>query len=126
MNIAEIKRYQLISELIREGLRLSIVSSLTGVSTASIGKLWKDIHGTMPTRGKLPDSILSFMRNQETAAIISSYAVFFQKAYGNKMTPENLLQSIRDFRALTSLPLDINAAFFANMNCNGQVFSERI
>lgn len=121
MNVADIKRYQLITELIHEGLRLSIVSSLTGISTASLGTLWKDIHGTVPTKGKLPDSILSFMKNQEAAAIISSYAVFFQKTYGQELTPENLLSSVRDFRLLTSLPININAAFFANMNVQAKI-----
>jgi flagellar transcriptional activator FlhC len=50
-------------ELIDARLRLSIVAALTNLTSGTLRKLWKDVHGVRPPNGKLPESVLSFITN---------------------------------------------------------------
>lgn len=109
--LCELESLHLAHDLIRAGLRLSIVRSLTKIGTRSLRQWWKDIHGVRPSNGKLPETVLSFIKDKDSAAMVSAFGAFHNRLHGTTLTPENLLASWREFQRICG-PLDINAAYF--------------
>ncbi len=111
--LSELESLQLAHDLIRSGLRLSIVRGLTSIGTRTLRQWWKDIHGAKPSNGKLPESVLSFIKDKESAAKLSAFvAVYKRLNHGIVLSPENLLTTWREFLRICG-PIDINAAYFA-------------
>lgn len=110
--LCEFEGLRLASDLIRAGLRLSIVRGLTKIGTRALRQWWKDIHGVKPSNGKLPETVLSFIRDQNSAAVVSAYAALHLRLRGTDLSPEALLSVWREFQRLCA-PIDINAAYFA-------------
>lgn len=110
--LLEFENLRLAHELIRAGLRPSIVRALTNIGPRTLRQWWKDIHGVRPSNGKLPETVLSFVRNLDTAAVVSAYAALHLRLCGNELSPASLLATWREFQRLCS-PIDINAAYFA-------------
>lgn len=108
------------NELIRAGLRLSIVRGLTGIGTRTLRQWWKDIHGVSPSNGKLPESVLSYIRDRDMAARLSAYAAFHKRLHGSTLTAETLLSAWREFPNFCG-PLDINAAYFAARDVKARI-----
>lgn len=112
IDLAELKNMHLAYDLIRAGMRPSIVRGLTNVSALTLRQWWKDIHKVRPSNGKLPETVLSFIRGFDTAAAVSAYAAFHLRLRGRELSPASLLDTWREFRRLCA-PIDINAAYFA-------------
>lgn len=110
--LVELENLHLAHDLIRAGLRLSIVRGLTDIGTRTLRQWWKDIHGVRPSNGKLPETVLSFVRDLDTAAVVSAYAALHLRLRGHELSPASLLATWREFRRLCA-PIDINAAYFA-------------
>lgn len=110
--LAELENLRLAHDLVRAGLRLSIVRGLTDIGTRTLRRWWKDIHGVRPSNGKLPETVLSFIRDLDTAAVVSAYAALHLRLRGRELTPEGLLVTWREFQRLCA-PIDINVAYFA-------------
>lgn len=110
--IGELESLRLAHDLIRAGLRLSIVRSLTKVGTRALRQWWKDIHGVRPSNGKLPETVLSFIKDRNSAAVVSAFAAFHNSVHGKTLTADKLLDSWQEFQRICA-PLDINAAYFA-------------
>ncbi|TXF13552.1 FlhC family transcriptional regulator [Pelomicrobium methylotrophicum] len=112
VGLAELGKLQLAHDLIHAGLRLSIVRALTGVGTRTLRKWWKEIHhGKRPPNGKLPETVLSFITDHETAAVVSAYATFHIRGY-NDLSAASLMAAWREFQRICA-PIDINVAYFA-------------
>jgi Flagellar transcriptional activator (FlhC). len=109
--LVELENLLLAHELIRAGLRLSIVRGMTNVGTRALRQWWKDIHGTKPSNGKLPESVLSFIKDKDAAARIAACAALHNRLHP-KLTAESLLVSWKESQRLCG-PIDINAAYFA-------------
>jgi hypothetical protein len=99
-------------DLIRAGLRLSIVRWLTGIGTRTLRQWWKETHGARPSNGKLPETVLSFIHDMDSAALLSTYAALHLRLRGPDLSPESLLAVRREFQRFCA-PIDINAAYFA-------------
>lgn len=110
--LAELENLHLARELIRAGLRLSIVRALTDIGTRTLRQWWKDIHGVRPPNGKLPESVLSYANDIESASLLSAYAALHFRMSGKELSAESLLTTWREFQRLCA-PIDINAAYFA-------------
>lgn len=118
--LVELENLHLAHDLIRAGLRLSIVRGLTDIGTRTLRQWWKDIHGVRPSNGKLPETVLAFIKNQDNAALLSAYAVFHKRLFGKSLTAESLLASWREFEKVCS-KIDINAAYFAVRDVRAQI-----
>ncbi|MDO9227332.1 MAG: FlhC family transcriptional regulator [Pseudomonadota bacterium] len=110
--LADLGSLQQANDLIRAGLRLSLVRGLTGIGTRTLRQWWKDIHGVKPSNGKLPETVLSFIRDRRMAARLSAYAALHERLNGRSLTAENLLSTWQEFQQFCG-PLDINSAYFA-------------
>lgn len=111
--LVELNNMRLAHDLVRARLRLSIVRGLTGVGTKTLRQWWKEIHGVRPPNGKLPETVLSFIRSAETAAVISAYSAFYMRLCGHEVMPASgLFTTWLEFNRFF-LPIDINAAYFA-------------
>lgn len=112
VELAELEKLRLAHALIQAGLRLSIVRGMTGIGTRTLRQWWKDVHGVRPSNGKLPESVLSFIKDKDSAARLSAFAAFHRRLYGSELTPESLLTTWREYQRLCGA-IDINAAYFA-------------
>jgi hypothetical protein len=110
--LANLETLHLARDLIRAGLRLSIVRWRTNFGTRMLRQWWKEIRGVRPSNGKLPETVLSFIRDVDSAALLSAYSAFHLRLRGHDLSPESLLVVWREFQRLCA-PIDINAAYFA-------------
>lgn len=88
VEIAELEHLRLAYDLIQAGLRLSIVRGMTGIGTRTLRQWWWDVHGVKPSNGKLPESVLSFIKDKDSAAKLSAFAALHKRLHGSKLTPE--------------------------------------
>lgn len=111
--LADIKRLNTASELIKAGLRLSHIVALTDLTPRPLRKMWLETHGKGPPNGKLPESVLSFVHNQAASATISTFITVHLSQFKSvsRIEPEDLVQSWKMVSRLGA-PLDINAAYY--------------
>lgn len=112
IRLAELENLRLAHALIHAGLRLSIVRGMTNIGTRTMRQWWKEVHGTKPSNGKLPESVMSFIKDKDSAARLSAFAALHKRLHGSELTPESLLTTWREYQRLCG-PVDINAAYFA-------------
>lgn len=122
VDLAELQKLQQAYALIQAGLRLSIVRGMTNTGTRTLRKWWRDVHGVKPSNGKLPESVLSFIKDKDSAARLSAFAALHRRLYGSELTPESLLTTWREYQRLCG-PIDINAAYFAARDVRAQIVS---
>lgn len=111
-NISEFQRLRVAHDLISAELRISWVRNLTGVGLRTLRLWWKEIHGKNPSPGKLPESVLHFIRNQPSASRLSAVALFHRKLQGRTLDADSLLSTWLSFQAICG-PIDINAYYLA-------------
>ncbi|MEO1767673.1 FlhC family transcriptional regulator [Thiobacter aerophilum] len=112
VELAELENLQLAHALIRAGLRLSIVRGMAGIGTRTLRQWWKDVHGVRPPNGKLPESVLSYIKDKDSASRLSAFVALHRRLHGSELTPESFLTTWREFQRICG-PIDINAAYFA-------------
>ena len=110
--LVELANLDLAHRLVRAGMRLSVIVHMTGVGVRTLRAWWKEIHGTRPSNGKLPDSVLAFIEDREDAAKLAAFACFYRALYGPAVNGDHLLDACERFRWLCG-PIDINAAYYA-------------
>lgn len=120
VEMEELESLQLARDLMRAGLRLSIVRGLTRIGTRTLRQWWKDIHGVRPSNGKLPESVLSFIKDKDSAARLSAFTALHKRVYGLVLTPQSLLVAWQEFQRLCG-PLDINAAYYAIRDAKARI-----
>lgn len=118
--VSEIQQLQHAHDLIRAGLRLSIVRGLTRIGTRGLRQWWKDVHGVKPANGKLPETVLSFIKDKDAAAVISAYGALYKRLHGSVLTAESLLAAWCEFERICE-PIDINAAYFAARDIKARI-----
>ena len=110
--LVELESLQLAHDLIQTGLRLSIVRGMTRIGTRTLRHWWKEVHGVRPSNGKLPESVLSFIKDKDSAARLSAFAALHRRVNGMNLSAASLLTTWREFQRICG-PMDINAAYFA-------------
>lgn len=134
VRLADLDNLVIARDLISAGLRLPIVRILTGVGIKILRTLWKDIYGSSPKNGRLPDTILSFIDSYDSAAKLAAFVAIHKTVYGVSvpasvddklnylpMTPQSLLNAWRDFQLISTTDLDINAAYYAVRDVSMQI-----
>lgn len=113
-SLADIEKLNAASDLVRAGLRLSIIVALTGMTVVPLRRLWKETHGKSPPNGKLPESVLSFITTQQSAAQISAFVGMYHKLNPEQQSISSsaLLNTWRTYERMCA-PLDINAGYYA-------------
>jgi hypothetical protein len=71
-------------ELIRRGLRTTIVHLITGIPHAELRDLYRDIHGRSPSSGLLP-STASLFPNRRSHTYVSLFASLYRQIGGKKI-----------------------------------------
>lgn len=115
MDLAELENLNLAHDLMQAGLRLSLVRAMTNTDTRSLRRWWKIIHGAKPPNGRLPESVLSFIRDADTSAKLSAFVAFHRQQHGieaGPVSPRHLLSAWHEYQGLCG-PTDFNAAYFA-------------
>lgn len=108
-------------ELTRLGLRISITRSLTGVCQGTLRQWWKEVHGARPPNGKLPETVLSFIRDQNSAAVISAYAALHTRIRPNDCSAEALLTTCSEFKRIFGSEMNINAAYYVTRDIRAHI-----
>lgn len=112
--LANLRAMTTAADLVRRRMRLSIVSSLTGVSQRTLRTLWKETHGEGAPNGKLPESVLSFITTPKAAADVAAFINLHLQQWGSVKTidPEHLLHTV-DTGARIGQEINVNAAYYA-------------
>ncbi len=110
--LTDLESFQHAHELIRVGLRLSIIRGLTRIGTRTLRQWWKEVHGVSPSNGKLPETVLSYIKDREMGARLSAFAALHQRLFPDELTTTSLLATWREYQSICG-PIDINAAYFA-------------
>lgn len=64
------------------------------------------------SNGKLPETVLSFIKDRDSAARLSAFAALHQRIFASDLTTTSLMTTWREYQRICG-PLDINAAYFA-------------
>ncbi|GLW61550.1 hypothetical protein Hthe01_18990 [Hydrogenophilus thermoluteolus] len=123
VDLAELEGMQYARSLIEAGLRLSIIRAMTGVSTSTLRSWWREIHGVKPSNGKLPESVVSYIRDSDTACALAAFVALHQRLHGLDLSPKSLLDSWKEFQLITGHPIDINAAYYAVRDVKSRIVS---
>lgn len=118
--VSDLHGLQYARDLIHAGLRQSIVRGLTLLGTRGLRQWWKDIHGVKPSNGKLPETVLSFIKDRDAAARLSAFGAMYRRLHGSELTADSLLVTWREFQHICG-PLDINAAYFAARDIKARI-----
>lgn len=107
--------YQQATYLIKTGMRVALVHSLTGTSLRILRDLWKDHHAEDQLPGRMPSSTAAYIKiGQPTTAIATVVAIYL--SYEDMCsTPASAFISAWKAASLLgceSPQLDINAAWF--------------
>jgi hypothetical protein len=109
----DIETYVLAQDLIKAGLRLSIVTNLTGLPQKKLRSIYRHVFNSSPPNGRLADNCLFFATSLRRVAQISSFCSLHIALHGTPSeSGEDLLTSWREYQRLCG-ELDINAAYYA-------------
>lgn len=119
--------------LIRKGMRLPLIHSMTGVCLSRLRKLHQEINGNSAPPGRTPKYAHALIKNREQALEAAKFISFYHISnYGNGtggcgvMNPEVLLESFILYAETTKTPLNINRAWLIIRDLeNGQLRSRR-
>ncbi len=123
MKLAAIQHFDNAVTLIRRGMRLSIVSRITGIHLKLLRSLHREIHGRGATSGQMPStsSILATRSAQATASVFAaiyrsagSSGIYDQIDMTALLTAYDLYRELLEVAVLPASPvklLDINQAW---------------
>ncbi len=87
MKLVTLNQFETAVELLQRGMRVSIVSRITGVHPKILRSLHREIHGYKPRSGPLP-SIGSILCNRTAQAASSVFATLYRSAGGDGIFSE--------------------------------------
>jgi hypothetical protein len=114
--LEELERFRDAYELVKEGLRVSIVCALTGVTSHFVKGMWQDVHDELSKRGQLPTSVHVFVKDPSIAAHLSGFVAYCKTKHSDLrsvIAARPLLEAVREYRWLSGTDIDITAAYYA-------------
>lgn len=103
--------------LIKNGMRIALAHSITGMSWRSLRDLWDDAHGTdMPPPGRMPCSTVAYIRAGQSQVALSTLVTVYLSLEKEYQAPTDAFISAWESTRLftdKNAPLDINAAWYA-------------
>jgi len=109
---AQIQTWEVAQRLVEARLRLSIIASVTGLSSVMLRRLWKEVHGSGPAPGKLPESAASFVKTVNDAARMATFVTMHIGIHGKADCNIEKILATRDNYQKIFGPLDINFAYY--------------
>lgn len=113
--IAQTQSYA--STLIRDGMRIALVHSITGIARGHLLDLRKAIHGDdAPMQGRMPNDTMAYIKSgQSPVALATVVAVYFGAERKHRSPVEAFMDawSVAKLFADGTTPIDINAAWYA-------------
>ncbi len=112
----EIERFRDARDLVKLGMRVSIISALTGVTPHLVKKMWKDTYNQVSPSGQLPTSVHVFVKDAVTAANLSGFVAHCAMKYADlklALTARNIIIAQQQYRRLAGCEIDINTAYYA-------------
>ncbi len=114
ISVGELQAYNTATELVRRKLRLSLVSSLTGVSQRTLRGIWREIHGSGAPNGKLPEFAQSLITSRQIAASAAAFVSVYLQQFGpvsGTIDAEKLIEAV-DLSERFGNELSIATAFY--------------
>ncbi|AVO43460.1 FlhC family transcriptional regulator [Simplicispira suum] len=114
ISVAELHAYNTATALVRRKLRLSLVTSLTGVSQRTLRGIWREIHGEGAPNGKLPEFAQSLITSRQIAASAAAFVSVYLQQYGpvkGAINAEHLMGAV-DLSARFGNEVNIATAFY--------------
>lgn len=114
--LEDLERFRDAYELVTEGLRVSIVCALTGVTAGFVKAMWKEVHDELSKKGQLPNSVHVFVKDPSTAARLSGFVAYCKTKHTDLRTviaARPLLTAVGEYRWLSGTAIDITAAYYA-------------
>lgn len=103
--------------LIRDGMRIALVHSITGIARGHLLDLRKSIHGEdAPLKGRMPNDTMAYIKSgQSPVALATVVAVYFGAEKKLRTPVEAFMEAWAAAKLFSdsSTPLDINAAWYA-------------
>ncbi|WP_090284989.1 FlhC family transcriptional regulator [Nitrosomonas mobilis] len=107
-------------ELVKKGMRLTVVQKITGVNIKLLRKLWHELRSDAPSRGLIKHSVLGAISSYADASNIAGFLAIYKnitkkRGLSNYFEVDSkiLLDALRDFELICKTHLDINTAYFA-------------
>lgn len=113
--IAQTQSYA--SILIRDGMRIALVHSITGIARHHLLEYRKSIHGEdAPVQGRMPTDTLAYIKSgQSPVALATVVAVYLSAEKKHKSPVEAFVEAWAVAKLFSdgSTPIDVNAAWYA-------------
>ena len=112
-----IKTRILAASLIKDGMRIALAHSITGLSWRTLRELWEEIHGAdVPPPGRMPCDTLAYIKNGQSSLSLSTVVSVYLSAEKEHRTPTDAFSQAWEIAKLFSVDgkkIDINAAWYA-------------
>ena len=115
------QNFELASNLVNSGMRLTLVHALTGLCPSRLRNLHKKVNGQSAPPGRTPENAHISIKNRDQAmeaAKFLNYYDLISRQQGNGscgtrvMDPKVLLESYKFYAQMTEAPLNINLAWY--------------
>lgn len=114
--IEELERFRDAVELVKQGMRVSIVSALTGVSSNFVKRIWQNEYGETSKSGQLPSTVAVFVKDPLTAATLAGFVAYCRAKVSDLrqlISARSLLNAVKEYRWLSGTQIDVTAAYYA-------------
>ena len=113
MRMADLENWRATQQLVQREMRVTLITSITGVTARSVRQLWYEVHGHGARNGKLPESASTFLTSQQDCADLSAYIAMHAALHREEdwLTAAALIQTV-DICRHAGVRVDINAAYY--------------
>ena len=113
--IAQTQSYAAI--LIRDGMRIALAHSITGIARGQLLDLRKSIHGDdAPMQGRMPNDTMGYIKSGQSPVALATVVAVYLDAERKRRSPVEAFMdawSVAKLFADGATPIDINAAWYA-------------
>ena len=112
----ELERFRDAYDLVRSGMRVSIICALTGVTPHFVKQMWVDVHNEASRSGQLPASVHVFIKDPSIAASLSGFVSHCQSRYKDlreALSARALLDLTQQYNWVAGTTIDITSAYYA-------------
>jgi len=110
LTLPEINNFSVAYELVRAGLRISIIQWLTNVDVKKLRTWWHEVHNKKPPNGKQKETVLGFVKCNKDVARLTAFVLVYRKSH-KKLSGEHLLRAWQEYCPRFGY-IDINAAYY--------------
>lgn len=114
--LEELERFRDAYDLVKQGMRVSIVCALTGVTSHFVKRMWLDVYKEASKSGQLPASVSVFVKDPVMAANLSGFVAYCLSKHSDLryvLAARPLMNALNEYRWLSGTNTDITAAYYA-------------